>query len=69
VAEDAKARQDHDIHFRVTEEPEQVLEQDRIPAAIRTEEGRAEITVRQQHRNGAPQNRQRQDQKERSYQH
>ncbi len=69
MAEDTKARQDHDVHFRVTEEPEQVLEQDRVPAAIWTEEGRAEVTVRQQHGDRAPKDRQRQHQKEGGYQH
>ncbi len=45
VADDAKARQDQDVHFGVAEEPEQVLEQDRVAAAVRGEEGRAEIAV------------------------
>src|SRR5690606_35255409 len=33
VADDAEARQDHDVYFGVAEEPEQVLEQDRVAAA------------------------------------
>ena len=53
MADNAKARQDHDVNFRVTEEPEQMLEQDRIAAASGIEEGRTEVTVRQQHGDGA----------------
>jgi hypothetical protein len=39
VADDAEGRQDHDVDFGVAEEPEQVLEQHRIAAAGRVEEG------------------------------
>ena len=60
-----KPRQDQDVHFRMTEEPEQMLEQDRIAALRRFEEGSPEVTVRQKHRDGARQNRQRQQQQER----
>src|SRR3546814_9452623 len=46
-----------DVDFRMAEEPEQMLEQDRIAAAGRIEEGRAEVAVGQQHRDRAAQNR------------
>jgi hypothetical protein len=55
---DAEGRQDHDVDLGVPEEPEQVLEQDRIAAAFRLEEGGAEIAVGQQHGDRAGQNRQ-----------
>ena len=45
LADDAEGRQDHDIDFRVAEEPEQMLVQQRIAATRRREEGRAEIAV------------------------
>ena len=64
VADDAEGRQDHDVDFGVAEEPEQVLEQDRIAAAGRIEEGGAEVAVRQQHGDGAGQDGQRQQQQE-----
>ena len=35
VADNAKRRQNHDVHFGVAEEPEQMLEQDRITATSR----------------------------------
>jgi hypothetical protein len=38
VADDAEARQDEDVHFGVTEEPEQMLEHHRVAAAGRIEE-------------------------------
>ncbi|KAF1857671.1 hypothetical protein Lal_00014188 [Lupinus albus] len=65
VRHDAEGRQDHDVHFGVTEEPEQVLVQDRITAAGRVEERRAEVAIGQQHRDGAREHRQRQQQEER----
>jgi hypothetical protein len=49
VADDAEARQDQDVDFGVAEEPEQMLEQDRVAAAGRIEEGGAEVAVGQQH--------------------
>ena len=69
MADDAEARQDHDIHFRVTEEPEQVLVQDQIAAIGRIKEGRAEVTIGQQHGDRTGQNRQRQQQQESRHQH
>ena len=68
VADDAEARQDQNVHFRMTEEPEQMLEQDRVAAAGRIKERRAEVAVGQQHGDGAGQNRQRQQQQERGHQ-
>jgi hypothetical protein len=44
--------------IRMTEEPEQVLEQDRITAAAGRKECRAKIAIGQQHRDGAGENRQ-----------
>mgnify|MGYP003639674186 CR=1 FL=1 len=69
VADNAESRQDHDVDFRMSEEPEQVQEQDRIAAAGRIEEGRTEVTVRQQHGDGTGQNRKRQQQQEGGDQH
>ena len=69
MADDAEARQDHDVNFRMAEEPEQVLEQQRIAAGFRLEERAAEITVDQQHGDAARQNRQRQQQQKRGDQH
>ena len=53
----------------MTEEPEQMLEQQRIAAAVGHEEARAEIAVGQQHGDGAGQHRQRQQQQEGGDQH
>src|SRR5690606_23057143 len=47
MAYDAEARQDHDVDFRVAEEPEQMLVENRVAAELRREEGRAEIAIRQ----------------------
>ena len=63
-ADDAEARQDHDVDLGVPEEPEQVLEQDRIAAAGRIEERGAEVAVGQEHGDGAAEHRQRQEQQE-----
>ena len=49
LADDAKRRQDQDVDFRMAEEPEQMLEQQRIAAAFRVEKGGAEVAVGQQH--------------------
>ena len=68
LADHAEARQDQDVDFRVAEEPEQVLEQDRIAAAFGREEGGAEVAVGQQHGDGAGQHRQRQQQQEHGHQ-
>ena len=50
MADDPESRQDHNIHFRMTEEPEQMQEQDRVTAPFRNEERGTEIPVCQQHR-------------------
>jgi hypothetical protein len=68
VADHAEARQDQDVDFRVAEEPEQVLEHQRVAAAGRVEEVGAEIAVGQQHGDGAGQHRQRQQQQEHGHQ-
>ena len=57
VGDQAEAGQDHDIHFRVAEEPQDVLVQHRVAAAGRVEEGEAEVAVHQQHGDRARQNR------------
>ena len=41
-----EARQDQDVYFRMTKEPEQMLEQDRITTTRRVKERVAEVTVR-----------------------
>ena len=69
LADDAEGRQDHDVDLGVTEEPEQMLEQDRVAAAGRIEERRAEVAVGQQHGDGTGQHRQRQQQQEGGDQH
>ena len=69
VADDAEARQDHDVDFRMAEEPEQMLEQHRIAAAGRVEERGAEIAVADQHGDRARQHRHRQHQQERRHQY
>ena len=69
LAGDAEARQDQDIDLGVAEEPEQMLEQDRIAAALGIEERGAEVAVGQQHGDRARQHRQRQQQQERGHQH
>ena len=68
LAHNAEARQDQDVDFRMSEEPEQVLEQDRIAAVVGIEEGGAEITVGEQHRDGARQHRQGKQQQEHRHQ-
>jgi hypothetical protein len=53
---------------RMTEEPEQVLEQDRIAALRRFEERGSEISVREQHGDRTRKHRHRQQQQECRYQ-
>eukprot|EP01026_Neomeris_dumetosa_P060822 TRINITY_DN57379_c0_g1_i1.p5 TRINITY_DN57379_c0_g1~~TRINITY_DN57379_c0_g1_i1.p5 ORF type:complete len:100 (+),score=17.34 TRINITY_DN57379_c0_g1_i1:51-350(+) len=69
MADDAEGRQDHDVDFGVAEEPEEMLEEDRITAARRIEECRAEIPIGQQHRDGPTEDRQGKEQQERGDQH
>ncbi len=64
VADDAEARDDENVDLGVAEEPEQMLVEDRIAAAGRVEERGAEVAIREQHRDGAGQNGQRQQQQE-----
>ena len=49
LADDAEGRNDDDVDFRMAEEPEQMLPEDRIAAARHVEERGAEITVGEQH--------------------
>ncbi len=56
MADDAEGRQNHDVNLGVTEEPEDVLEQDRVTAACNIKEAGAEVTVGQQHGDGTCQN-------------
>ena len=58
VADQAEARQDDDVNLGVSEEPQDVLVEDRVSAACWVKERGAEVTVGQQHRDGAGQNRQ-----------
>ena len=58
-----------DVDLGMTEEPEQVRVEQRIATARGIEERRAEVTVRQQHRDGARQHGQRQKQQEGRHQH
>ncbi len=69
VADDTETRQDQNVHFWMTEEPEQMLVKDRITTAIRREEGRAKVTISQQHGDATCENRKRKQQQECSYQH
>jgi hypothetical protein len=62
LANDAKGRKDHHVDFRMTEEPEQVLKQQRIAATALVEKRRAKVTIRQQHRDGPCKDRKRQQQ-------
>ncbi len=68
LADDAEARHDQDVHLGMAEEPEQVLEQDRVATAVGREEGRAEVTVGEQHGDGTGKHRQREQQQEHGYQ-
>jgi hypothetical protein len=53
-----KPGQDHDVDFGVAEEPEEVLVEDRVAAALRAEEVRPEIAVGEQHGDRAGEDRQ-----------
>ncbi len=68
-ADDAEARQDQDVHFGMTEEPEQVLEQHGVAALLGHEEAGAEVAVGEQHGDRAGQHRSDQQQQERRHQH
>ena len=49
LGRDADRRQQHDVDLGVTEEPEEVLPEDRVTAAVRVEERRPERLVEEQH--------------------
>ena len=55
-----KAGHDDDVDLGMAEEPQDVLIQDRVAAALRVKEGGAEVAVGDQHGDRAGQNRQRQ---------
>ena len=69
MADDAETRQDEDVDLGVAEEPEQMLVQQRIAATGGIEEGRAEVAIRQQHRDRTGKNRERKKQQERGDEH
>ena len=69
VADDAEARQNQDVDFRMAEEPEQMLEQDRVTTGCGFKERGAEVAVGQQHGDATCENRQRQQQQEHGHQH
>ena len=69
VADDAEAGQYQDVHLGMAEEPEQVLEQQRVAAPRRIEEGGAEVAVRQKHSDRAGEDRQREHEQEGRDQH
>ena len=69
MADNTKGWQNHNIHFGMTKEPEQVQEQDRIAAALWNEEGCAKVTVGQQHGDSARQDRHSQQQQKCGDQH
>ncbi len=62
LADDAKGWQDHDVHLRVTKEPEDVLVHDRVTTTCGVEEGGAKVTVSQRHGDRASQHRHHSDQ-------
>ena len=68
VADDAEAWQYHDVNLGMTEEPEKMLIQHRIAAALRREKRCSEIAIGQKHCNRAGEHRQRQQQQESRHQ-
>ena len=64
VRRDAHGGQDQDVDLGVTEEPEQVLPEQRFAAAGRQEEVRAGHAVEEQHAEGRGEDRQRQQQQD-----
>jgi hypothetical protein len=59
LADDTECGQDHDIDFGMAEEPEQMLEQERIAAARGIEESRAKVPVGEKHSDGSGEHRNR----------
>ena len=57
LADHAEAAQDHDVHLGMAEEPKQVLIENRVAALGRVEKRGAEISVGQEHGEGACQHR------------
>ena len=62
LADDAERRQNHDVHLRVSEEPEDVLEHHRITTAGWVKESGTEVTVGQRHSDRTSQHRHHSDQ-------
>ena len=69
LADDPEVGQNHDVDFRVSEEPEQVLKQNRISAALGGKKRRLEIAIREKHGNGAGKHRQGQQKQKRGDQY
>ncbi len=69
LAEDAHARQHHDVYRRMAVEPEDVLPKQHIAAARRIKEGRTPHAIQQQQRQRAGQERRRHDGDEAGRQH
>ena len=69
LADDAEGRQNHDVDFGMAEEPEQVLEEDRVAAALGHKERGAEVAVGEQHGDGTGEHRHGEKQQERGHQH
>jgi hypothetical protein len=53
VANDTEGRKNKNVNFRVTEESEQVLVQDRVSATIRVKEDGFEVSIHKKHGNGS----------------
>ena len=64
LGDDAKGRQDQDVHLRMTKEPEDVLEHHWVATAGRIKESGAKVTVREEHRDRTGQHRHSGDQQE-----
>jgi hypothetical protein len=64
LAQDSESRKNKDINFRVTEEPEEVLVEDRVSAGRRVVESSVEITVGQKSGNTSSKNWEREKEKE-----
>ncbi len=64
LTDHSKTRHDQDVDLRMSEEPEQVLEQNRVATAGRSEKSSSEIAVGQQHRDSTGEHRHRQQNEE-----
>ena len=68
LADDAKAREDHDVDFGVPEKPEEMLEEQGIATTGLVEKNGSEVAVGEKHRDGAGEHRQRQKKQKRRHQ-